>query len=154
MATLEPEKIRPQKAEPKRVAEFNSKTRSHEFSGIEKGDQFTIPQDFEIWEEDLNGTKLQYINVTTTTGASKHFYPVVFIKSRTVYTEDLLSTGKRVYTDGTAAEFVRTFNTLQEGMEALRGKTLKVTEMRTVRTLRYNTTSLMNAQIPTIDIVQ
>lgn len=153
MATLE-QYIPPKRNEPKRITEFSSKPHKLDFFGLEKGDQFTIPQDFEIWEEELNGTPLQYINVTLTSGLVKLLYPTVFRKVRTIYNEDGTSTGKRVYSNGTASMLFQSFNTIQDGMEALRGKTLKVTEMRTVRTLRYGTTSLMNAQIPTIDIVE
>ena len=153
MATLE-QYIPPRKIEPKRITEFTSAPRNLEFFGLEKGDQFAIPQDYEIWEETLNGTPLQYINVTLTSGLVKHLYPAVFRKVRTVYNEDGTSTGKRVFSDGSACALFQSFNTIQEGMDALRGKTLRVTEMRTVRTLRYGTTSLMNAQLPTIDIVE
>ena len=58
------------------------------------------------------------------------------------------------FSDGSACALFQRFNTIQEGMAALKGKTLKVTEMRTVHTLRYDTTSLMYAQLPTIDIVE
>ena len=39
-------------------------------------------------------------------------------------------------------------------MKLLAGKKVKVTDMKTVRTLRYGTTSLMNATIPTIDLAE
>lgn len=154
MATLEQEIKHVRRSEPKKVSEFSQKFRTLTFYGLEKGDQFTIPTDYEIWEEELNGTTLQYINITLTSGVTKHLYPAVFRKMRTVYNEDGTSTGKRVFTDGTAAKLFQSFDTIQEGMNALRGKTLKVTDVKTVRTLRYGTTSLMNAQIPTIDIVE
>lgn len=55
MATLEQEIKRGKKPEPKKVSEFSSKCRTLYFYGLEKGDQFTIPTDYEIWEEVLNG---------------------------------------------------------------------------------------------------
>ena len=84
MATLEQEIKRGKKPEPKKVSEFSSKCRTLYFYGLEKGDQFTIPTDYEIWEEVLNGTTLQYINITLTSGVEKHLYPAVFCKSRTI----------------------------------------------------------------------
>ncbi len=154
MATLEQEIKRVGRSEPKKVSEFSQKFRTLTFYGLEKGDQFTIPTDYEIWEEVLNGTTLQYINITLTSGVEKHLYPAVFCKTRIIYNEDGTSTGKRVFTTGTAAKLFQSCKNFQEGMNALRGKTLRVTDMKTVRTLRYGTTSLMDAQIPTIDIVE
>ena len=154
MATLEQEIKRVGRSEPKKVSEFSQKFRTLTFYGLEKGDQFTIPTDYEIWEEVLNGTTLQYINITLTSGVEKHLYPAVCCKTRTIYNEDGTSTGKRVFTTGTAAKLFQSCKNFQEGMNALRGKTLRVTDMKTVRTLRYGTTSLMDAQIPTIDIVE
>lgn len=43
---------------------------------------------------------------------------------------------------------------MRQGLEALKGKTLVVSDIKYVRTLRYGTTTLMNAQIPTMDIVE
>lgn len=141
--------------EPKRVTEFSAKMiRSLENFGLEKGDKFIIPMDYEIWEKDLNGTPIQYIEVFLTNGGVKHLYPSVFVKNRTVYNEDGTSTGKRVATDGSAAKLFQSCKTTRDGINALRGKTLAVTDIKFVRTLRYGTTSLMNAQIPTIDIVE
>lgn len=154
MATLDQEIKRVRRNEPKKVSEFSQKFRTLTFYGLEKGDQFTIPTDYEIWEEVLNGTTLQYINITLTSGVEKHLYPAVFCKTRTIYNEDGTSTGKRVFTTGSAATLFQSCKNVQEGMDALRGKTLRVTDMITVRTLRYGTTSLMDAQIPTIDIVE
>lgn len=154
MATLEQEIKRVGRSEPKKVSEFSQKFRTLTFYGLEKGDQFTIPTDYEIWEEVLNGTTLQYINITLTSGVEKHLYPAVFCKTRIIYNEDGTSTGKRVFTTGTAAKLFQSCKNFQEGMNALRGKTLRVTDMKTVRTLRFGTTSLMDAQIPTIDIVE
>ncbi len=154
MATLEKALPPRPKNETRRVSEFTNKSGRIEFFGLEKGDQFTVPQEFEIWEEVLNGTRLQYIEITLTTGVVKHLYPNVFIKCRTVYAEDGTTTGERASSNGTAVNLFRSCKTVQEGMDALRGKTLKVTDMRIVRTLRFGTTSLMDARLPTIDIVE
>ena len=55
-------------------------------------------------------------------------------------------------TKGTAAEEFRSHGGVQEAMDALAGTTLVVTNIETVRTLRFGTTTLMDAQIPTIDL--
>lgn len=142
----------------KKVNGFSGAIRSLDNLGLEKGDQFTIPESFDVMEQQFgqvpNITKTEYIFVTLADGNVKPFYPSTLVKSRTVYNEDGTSTGERVHTKGTAADLFRAQGKVQKGMEALKGKTLKVTDMETVRTLRYGTTSLMNAQIPTIDIVE
>ena len=73
-------------------------------------------------------------------------------KTRAIYNEDGTPTGTRMSTKGTAAEEFRNHGGVQEAMEALAGKTLVVSNIETVRTLRFGTTSLMDAQIPTIDL--
>lgn len=69
---------------PRRVAEFSEKVRSIENFGLEKGDRFIIPINYEIWEKDLNGTTVQYIEVPILNaipdGIVKHLYPSVFRK--------------------------------------------------------------------------
>lgn len=156
MATLEQE-IRPtKKNEPRRVTEFSGKVRSLENFDLEIGDMFFIPYNYEIWEKDLNGTPVQYIRVHIVNSPHdivKHLYPSVFVKHKTVYNEDGTSTGVRVGTAGSAAELFRQQKSIKQGIDALKGKKLVVSDIQYVRTLRYGTTSLMNAQIPTIDIV-
>ena len=82
----------------------------------------------------------------------KPFYPSTMTKTRAIYNEDGTPTGTRMSTKGTAAEEFRNHGGVQEAMEALAGKTLVVSNIETVRTLRFGTTSLMDAQIPTIDL--
>ena len=55
---------------------------------------------------------------------------------------------------GTAAELFRSFADVQKGMDALKGKTVKVTNIEQIDTLRFDRDTLMKAQIPTIDLVQ
>lgn len=138
----------------KKVNGFTGAIRSLENLGLEKGDQFTIPEKFDVYEQKLDKNTVQYIMVELTNGNAKPFYPSTFTKTRTVYNKDGESTGVRVSTKGSAAELFRTFGNVAEGMNALKGETLKVTDIEEVDTLRYGTTTLMKAQIPTIEIVK
>ncbi len=137
----------------KKVNGFTGAVRSLENLGLEKGDEFKIPESFDVYEQKIGENSVQYIMVELTNGNAKPFYPSTFTKSRTVYNQDGTSTGQRVFTKGSAAELFRQHGNVQEGMNALKGKTLKVSDVEQVDTLRYGTTSLMKAQIPTIDIV-
>jgi hypothetical protein len=139
----------------KRIAEFGGAVRSVENTNFEAGDTFTIPEDFEIWEEPIQGSDkvMQYIFVELTNGKVKRLYPSVFTKARQVYNEDGTMTNKRVYTTGSAADLFRTKGTVQDAMNLMKGKTITVTAVNEVRTLRYGTTDLIFAQIPVLDLV-
>lgn len=137
----------------KKVNGFTGAVRSLENLGLEKGDEFKIPESFDVYEQKIGDNAVQYIMVELTNGNAKPFYPSTFTKTRTIYNQDGTSTGQRVFTKGSAAELFRQHGNVQEGMEALKGKTLKVTDIEMVDTLRYGTTSLMKAQIPTIELV-
>lgn len=154
MAKLEVERARALANGDKKVTGFKGGVRSLENVALEVGDQFTFPTEFEVYEQKIGDNTAQYIWVTLADGNAKRFYPSTFTKSRTVYNEDGTSTGERKFTLGTAAEKYREHGTVEEAMRALAGKTVKVTNMETIRTLRFGTTSLMNTQIPTIDIVE
>lgn len=153
MATLEQEIKRNMARGDKKVNGFSGAVRSLENLGLEKGDEFIIPESFDVYEQKIGENKVEYIMVELKNGNAKPFYPSTFTKSRTVYNQDGTSTGNRVATKGSAAELFRQFGSVQDGMNALKGKTLKVSDIEQVDTLRYGTTNLMKAQIPTIDIV-
>lgn len=153
MATLEQEIKRNIARGDKKVKGFTGAVRSLENLGLEKGDEFTIPQTLEVYEQMIGDNAVQYIMVELKNGNAKPFYPSTFTKSRTIYNQDGTSTGQRAFTKGSAAELFRQYGSVQEGMDALKGKTLKVTDVEQVDTLRYGTTSLMKAQIPTIELV-
>ena len=154
MAGLSVEVARAKAAGDKKVTGFEGAVRSLENLNLEVGDQFTLPETYEVYEQKFGDNKAQYIFIDLGNDNVKKFYPSTFTKSRTVYNEDGTSTGERVHTMGSAAELYRTAGSVPEGMDLLKGKTLKVTEIKTIRTMRFGTTSLMNAQIPTIELVE
>ena len=154
--TMAVEIERAQKRGDRKLAKFEGAVRSLENIGLEKGDVFTIPATFEVYEQKFGDTgKAQYIFVEVENNGVKTvkpFYPSTMTKTRAIYNEDGTPTGSRMSTKGTAAEEFRNHGGVQEAMEALAGKTLVVSNIETVRTLRFGTTSLMDAQIPTIDL--
>lgn len=155
MATLAVEVARAEARGDKKVNGFTGAVRSLENIGLEKGDVLTIPDRFDVFEQKIGDGVAQYILCKIgDTENVKPFYPSTFTKQRTVYNEDGTTTNTRVHTTGSAADLFRSFGEVQKGMEALRGKKIMVTDVQNVRTLRYETTSLMNAQIPVIDLVE
>lgn len=153
MATMEIEIARNLARGDKKVAGFSGHIRSLDSLALESGDEFTFPEKYDVYEQKIGDNSVQYIMVTLANGNAKPFYPSTFTKSRTIYNEDGTPTTKRVHTEGSAAELFRQSGDVETGMNALKGKKVKVTDIITIRTLRYGTTSLMNAQIPTIDLV-
>ena len=155
MSRLDVEIARARENGDKKVSGFTGGVRSLENVAFEVNEEFTFPTTFDVYEQYFGDTgKAQYIWVQIKgTENVKRFYPSTFSKIRTVYNEDGTSTGKRKYTQGTAAEFYRKFATVEEAMRALAGKTVKITKLDPVRTLRYGSTTVITTQIPTIDFV-
>ena len=153
MATLAVEIKRAEAAGDKKIAGFTGAVRSLENLNLEVGDEWTFPTSYDVYDQKIGDNHAQYIFIEVN-GNAKKFYPSTFTKSRTIYNEDGTSTEQRVHTEGTAAELFRSAGSVDEAMKLLAGKKVKVTDVKTVRTLRYGTTSLMNATIPTIDLVE
>lgn len=156
MGKLAIEIERAENAGAKRVNGFEGAVRSLEDVSFRKGDTFEFPQTYEVYERKFGDNKAQFIFVTVNGDENnvKAFYPSTFTKSRAIYNEDKTLTGRRAHTMGTAAEEFRKYGTVTAAMEALKGKKMKVTDEVTVRTLRYGSTELMDAQILTIDFVE
>ena len=153
MATLAVEIKRAEAAGDKKIAGFTGAVRSLENLNLEVGDEWTFPTSYDVYDQKIGENHAQYIFIEVN-GNAKKFYPSTFTKSRTIYNEDGTSTEQRVHTEGTAAELFRSAGSVDEAMKLLAGKKVKVTDVKTVRTLRYGTTSLMNATIPTIDLAE
>ena len=153
MATLAVEIKRAEAAGDKKIAGFTGAVRSLENLNLEVNDEWTFPISYDVYDQKIGDNHAQYIFIEVN-GNAKKFYPSTFTKSRTIYNEDGTSTEQRVHTEGTAAELFRSAGSVNEAMKLLAGKKVKVTDVKIVRTLRYGTTSLMNATIPTIDLVE
>jgi len=136
---------------------FSGAIRSLENPGLELNDEWTFPENYEVRSTKIGENSAEYIFIEVTNGQAKtvkKFFPGTFTKSRAVVNEDKTATGVRAVTKGTAAEKFREYGSIQEGMDAMKGKHVKVTNLETVRCIRFGTDSLMNAQIPTIDLVE
>ena len=153
MATLAVEIKRAEAAGDKKIAGFTGAVRSLENLNLEVNDEWTFPTSYDVYDQKIGDNHAQYIFIEVK-GNAKKFYPSTFTKSRTIYNEDGTSTEQRVHTEGTAAELFRSAGSVNEAMKLLAGKKVKVTYLKIIRTLRYGTTSLMNATIPTIDLVE
>jgi len=158
MSTMAMEIKRNKERGDKRVNGFSGAQRSLDNMGLEVGDTFTFPEEYEVYEQNLNGNKVQYIMVEMLDGPSKGmakpFYPSTFTKTRRVYESDGTATTVRKHTMGTAAELYRTAASVAEGMDKLKGETVRVDIIEDVPTLRFGSNQMTTAQIPTINIVE
>lgn len=138
---------------------FSGAVRSLENPGLELNDSWTFPTEYDVYTTKVgNSDPIEYIWIELDNGKAKKFFPSTFTKQREVYNEAKTGelptpTGVRKFTLGTAAEEFRSHGDIATAMAALAGKKVKVTNMEVIRTLRFNTNSLQNTLIPTIDFV-
>lgn len=154
MAKLDVEKARALANGDTPVTGFSGGVRSLENVALEVGDEFIFPDKYEVFEQKFGESIAQYIWVVLANENAKKFYPSTFTKSRAVYNEDGTPTAVRKHTLGTAAEEFRKHATVNDAMNALAGKRVKVTNIETIRTIRYGTNQVVNTQIPQIDFVE
>lgn len=101
--------------------------------GFELGDTFTIPTQFQVYEEKIGECANQFIFVETVNGNIKKLYPSQLSRIVSIYNSDGLPTGCKIYADGTASQLYRQFGTVADGMNALKGKTIRVTDITKVQ---------------------
>ena len=97
--------------------------------GFELGDTFTIPTQFQVYEEKIGECPNQFIFVETVNGNIKKFYPSQLSRRVSAYDVDGTPTGYIVHADGTASQLYEQFGTVADGMNALKGKTIRVTNI-------------------------
>lgn len=139
----------------KKATGFTGGMRDVDIVTLEKGMKFTYQGNEDVYEQEFNGNKTQFVFLPIN-GNSENvfaFYPSTFWKSRAVCDETGTLTGVREHTSGSAADAFRACGTVADGMNAIKGKEMVVTDVKTVKCLRYGTTQVVNAQIPVIDFV-
>jgi hypothetical protein len=135
-----------------------------DFNYFDEGDVFTVPKKLEVRKTHIRGINgwydAEYIYVETESGKTVKLFPGTFTKHAVVYNEPNsvtsmpIGTGEIVRASGTAVELYKSKSSVQEGMEALRGKKIKVSKMTPVRTLRYGTYSLRTTMVGTFDLIE
>lgn len=134
------------------VGAFTKSFRIDMLSGIKAGDEFVIPEDFEILEKPVlrggevvrdaegNAYTGQYIKVMTKSGEIKDFYPSMLTK--TAFRVDP-ETGKDVVenrivrTSGSLVDYVKAHPDMNETMQALKGCTVKCAGLQEVPVRNY-----------------
>lgn len=137
---------------------FSGEMRDQEVLTFKEGDEFTIPEVFEVLGIKLPGSDIpvQFILVSVNgvdgKNVIKRFFPSTFWKNRMEYTADKVPTDHRYLVSGTAVDFVHKYGTVAEAMDALKGKKLRISKMITITTLSIRG-NLARTSIPTIDLV-
>lgn len=125
------------------------------------GDEWTFPENYEVCTNtNLGADGIDYIFIETAPGVEKQFYPSTFDKNIEIYepaknTNSFpKATGKRVGTKGNVIDFLKEFDTVDDMMQALKGKRVKISNVETFVTSNYNNPArTRNTQIYTIDFV-
>lgn len=123
------------------------------------GDTFTVPTQFTTISINIgNGENARpvsfiLIEVKSLDGSERNYrlFPNSFAKSVVSIVNG--ERGPRVKTGGTASELFRQFTEVDEAMNALKGKTIKVSACETVQYHDYNSGELRTTHIYVYDLV-
>lgn len=152
-ASVEKEEARAEARGDVKSNSFSGAIRNTDMQPLMKGDVFPIPEEFTVFSsKQFNGA--QYIFVTTDKERVVQFFPSTLTKAVQEYDSNLKMTGNRVVAKGSAVELFTQFADVNEGMNALKGKKIKVSDIIEVQTVRYNSERLRTAQVPVLDIVE
>ena len=133
---------------------FSKQVRGIESNSLAVGDEFTIPQNPEVYSMTLGSGTAEFIVVETKNGICKRFFPSVFYKNGFVLDKDGIITGERVASSGKVCEDARNCQTVAEAMEKLGGKKLKVTNVNYVRiSSRFDSRGYTDTGFPVIEYV-
>ena len=140
------------------VNNFSGAVRPVELNNFVEGDVFTFPGEYEIYQMKFGDNPVDFILVEVTNelteGESvKRFFPSTMWKNRIVVDEKGKMVG-RAHTEGTLAQHFQNFGSVQDAMEDVAGKKVKITKVNTIKTLRYGTDEIVYATMLTIDLVE
>lgn len=146
-------------------------SRTLDLNGLEQGDVLVFPKEYkgdsEIMDDnrfkDRDGNPAQFVLIPTEAGGCRRVYASTFSKTRQIYEQVsegvIRPTGKTARVTGTAVDLVQsTQGTLQNQMEALLGKKIKVSNIIRYKTRRFingqPSNELTDSQFPVLDIVE
>lgn len=137
------------------VPSFKGAVRSDDLNTLEKGDQFTIPTDFKIYEQRVgNGSNVAQFIIVDVNGVAKNFYPSSLQKNLAIVDDSANSTGERAKTKGTACDWFKRQGSIDKAMKALKGHTLVITDITPYQVKRFGTTDeVTTSNFMTVDFV-
>lgn len=137
------------------ISGFTKQMRGVDNMSFEKGDEFTIPENPQVYSMTLGSGNAEFIVVETQSGICKRFFPSVFYKRGMEVDKDGMLTGNIIYSTGKVCEDARSHQTVAEAMAALANKRIKVTDMVYRRvSSRYSDSGFVDTGFPTIEYVE
>lgn len=137
------------------IGGFTKQMRGVDNMSFEKGDEFTIPENPQVYSMTLGSGNAEFIVVETQSGICKRFFPSVFYKRGMEVDRDGMLTGNIIYSTGKVCEDARSYQTVAEAMAALANKRVKVTNMVYRRiSSRFQERGFIDTGFPTLDYVE
>lgn len=141
---------------------FSGAMRTGENVAFAKGDVLQFPTEYVEGKNAFEGAFGEYIFVEDQNGNAKQFFPSTFWKHRDIYEEEVINgrkvpkaTGASDETNGTAATLFKSFPTVDDAMQALKNKKIKVSDVRRIKTLSYgDNPRVVNQLVYQLDIVE
>lgn len=134
-----------------RVSCFSGAVKAMTSFGFEEGDVFTVPTEFDVFCQQVGDIRNEYIFVITQDDQVRKLYPSHF--TRRVRKHDGYNWRGYVCAKGTACDLYREFGSIREAMDALKGKTIRVSNVERVPTLNPHTGSIHYRTVYTFDLV-
>lgn len=135
---------------------FKGAVRSDDLNTLEKGDKFTIPENYTILEQAVGtgGNKAQFI-VVDVNGVPKNFYPSSLTKNLAIVTEDCIPTGERAKTSGAVCDWFKKQVSVDAAMKELKGCTLVISDMKPYLTKVFGSVAdTRNSNFMTVDFAE
>lgn len=141
---------------------FSGAMRTGENVAFAKDDVLQFPSEYIDNQNTFEGDFGEYVFVEDQNGNAKQFFPSTFWKHRDIYEEEVVNgrkvpktTGASDETNGTATSLFKSFPTVDDGMQALKGKKIKVSDVRRIKTLSYgDNPRVVNQLIYKLDLVE
>ena len=142
--------------------------RSTDPNSLEPNDIFIFPEGTKLYKDRIDRTSATspvfYVCIVQmcaivdgqlqTVDKYRKFYISNMWKRRRVFDERGVDTGQSKCTEGDAAEAFRSYKTVQEALEGLKNKPIKVTKYEPIYTLSYTTHQPEIQYIPTFEFVR
>ena len=160
LQSLEQEVARAKAQGDKVVSGFTGGVKCPDATRWEIGDVFSIPETFSVFRHTFeNGKSFSeylFVNAKSADGTerTKKFFPAQFTKTRFEVNDDGAPTGSRYQTAGTAAEWYRNQASINEAINALKGRAIKVANITTIKSWNFDHTYIVDAHLLTLDFVE
>lgn len=110
------------------------------------GDMFTIPNEFSVLTMTIGDNNIEYMPIRVKDSNGNERYANLFPSMLWKFAFEVDENGNRmntspVVTSGSVYNIIKNYPTLNSRLEQLKGYTIKVTNVKDVRTLRFGTTN-------------